>query len=78
MMPQLPRQAILDAVHQLPTDEQVALAQEILKAVQNDGRREPPPAPTGGSAASLRGIARTDTPLDDERLLEESRQERFG
>ena len=77
-MPQLSRQAILDAVQQLPIEEQAALAQEILAALQKDGRREPPPAPTGGSAASLRGIAHTDTPLDDERLLDESRQERFG
>lgn len=77
-MPQLTRQAILDAVHQLPPEEQVALAQEIMQALAQDTRRELPPAPNGGSAASLRGIARTDEPLDDERLLDESRQERFG
>jgi hypothetical protein len=77
-MPQLSRQAILDAVHQLPPEEQVALAQEIMRALTQDTRRELPPVPKRGSAASLRGIARTDTPLDDEKLLDESRQERFG
>ncbi len=77
-MPQLSRQAILDAVHQLPPDEQVALAQEILEDARKADRREPPPAPTGGSAASLRGIVRTATPLDDRQLLDESREERFG
>ena len=77
-MPQLSRQAILDAVQQLPPEEQAALAQEILAALQKDGRREPPPAPTGGSAMSLRGIARTEAPLDDRQLLDESREERYG
>jgi hypothetical protein len=71
------RQAILDAVHQLPLDEQVAIAHEILRKVQ---RREPPPAPNvrQGTAASLRGIAKTPEPLDDSRLLDESRLERYG
>ncbi len=77
-MPQLTRQAILDAVHQLPPEEQVALAQEIMQALAQDTRRELPPAPQGGSAASLRGIARTVTPLDDEQLLDESRDGRYG
>ena len=77
-MTQLTRQAILDAVQQLPPEEQAAIAQEIMRALTQDTRRELPPAPQGGSAASLRGIAHTDTPLDDERLLDESRQERFG
>ena len=77
-MPQLSRQAILDAVHQLPPEEQVALAQEIMRALAQNTRRELPPAPQGGSAASLRGIARTATPLDDQKLLDESRQERLG
>ncbi len=77
-MPHMTRQAILDAVHQLSPDEQVALAQEILETAAKDARREPPPAPKGGSAASLRGIARTATPLDDQQLLDESRQERYG
>ena len=77
-MTQLTRQAILDEVQQLPPEEQAAIAQEIMRALTKDTRRELPPAPTGGSAASLRGIAHTDTPLDDERLLDESRQERFG
>ena len=77
-MPHLSRQAILDAVQQLPIEEQAALAQEILAALQKDGRREPPPAPKGGSAMSLRGIARTETPLDDRQLLDESREERYG
>lgn len=66
-MPQLSRQAILDAVQQLPPEEQAALAQEILAALQKDGRRELPPAPKGGSAMSLYGIARTEIPLDDSR-----------
>jgi hypothetical protein len=30
------------------------------------------------SAMSLRGIARTETSLDDEQLLDESREERYG
>ena len=77
-MPQLTRQAILDAVQQLPPQEQAALAQEILAALQKDTRREPPPAPKGGSAMSLYGIARTETPLDDRKLLDESREERYG
>ncbi len=77
-MPQLSRQAILDAVHQLPPEEQAAPAQEIMRALAQNTKRELPPAPQGGSAASLRGIAHTDTPLDEEQLLDESRQERFG
>ncbi|HKW21973.1 MAG TPA: hypothetical protein VJO13_11390 [Ktedonobacterales bacterium] len=77
-MPQLSRQAILDAVHQLPPKEQAAIAQEIMRALTQNTRRELPPAPQGGSAASLRGIARTDTPIDEQQLLDESRDERFG
>jgi hypothetical protein len=77
-MSQLSRQAILDAVHRLPPKEQTALAQEILQTLTQDTKRELPPAPQGGSAASLRGIARRATPLDDEQLLDGSRQERFG
>lgn len=72
------RQEILDAVHQLPPEEQVALAQQILADAQKDRRREPPPAPKGGSAMSLRAIARTAEPIDEQQLLDESRQERFG
>jgi hypothetical protein len=78
MMPQLSRQAILDAVHQLPPEEQVALAQEIMRALAQDTRREPPPAPKGGSVMDLRGIARTAEPIDEQQLLDESRDERFG
>lgn len=77
-MSEMTRQAILDAVHQLPPEEQVAIAQEIMQALAQDVKRELPPAPQGGSAASLRGIARTAEPLDDEKLLDESRQERYG
>jgi hypothetical protein len=77
-MPHMTRQAILDAVHQLPPEEQVALAQEILETAPPDARREPPPAPTGGSAARLRGIAKTARPLNDQQLLDDSRQERYG
>ena len=76
-MPQLSRQAILDAVHQLPPEEQAAIAQEIMRALTQDTRRELPPVPQGGSAANLRGIAHTATPLDDEKLLDESREERY-
>ncbi len=77
-MPQLSRQAILDAVHQLPPEEQAAIAQEIMRALAQNTRRELPPAPKGGSAASLRGIARTAEPIDEQQLLDESRDERFG
>ena len=76
-MPQLTRQAILDAVQQLPPEEQAAIAQEIMRTLTQNTRRKLPPAPQGGSAASLRGIARTATPLDDEKLLDESREERY-
>lgn len=61
-MPQLDRAAILDAVRQLPAEEQWAIAQAIL---QTAARREPPAAPTPdqGTAAALRGIAQTATPI---------------
>ena len=82
----LDRKAILDAVHQLPPEEQRELAQEILRTVSDSfpnpsiPRREPPPAPdaSSGSAMALRGIAKTAEPLDDKRLLDESRMERYG
>ena len=82
----LDRQAILEAVHQLPPEEQRELAREILQTVARSStlpaapRREPPVAPSthAGSAMSLRGIARTGEPLDDARLLDESRMERYG
>ena len=76
-MPQLDRAAILDAVRQLPPEEQWAIAQAILQMAP---RREPPAAPTPdqGTAAALRGIAETNEPLDDTRLLDESRTERYG
>jgi hypothetical protein len=77
-MLQLSRQAILDAVHQLAPEEQVALAQEIIRALAQDTRRELPPAPQGGSVMDLRGIARTAEPIDEQQLLDESRDERFG
>jgi len=72
----LDRKAILEAVHRLPTDEQWQLASEIMRTAP---RREPPAAPSlqRGTATSLRGIARTGEPLDDERMLDESRKERF-
>lgn len=71
------RQTILEAVHKLSADEQWEIAQEILRAVP---RREPPPVPSRrrGAAASLRGIAKTEIPLDDTRLLEETRTKRYG
>jgi len=71
------RKMILEAIHQLPPDEQIEIAREILRTVP---RREPPPAPDPlrATAASLRGIAKTDQPLDDARLLDESRMERYG
>lgn len=76
-MQSVDRQTILEAVHQLPADEQWEIAQEILRTVP---RREPPPVPStdNGAAARLRGIAKTDTPLDDAHLLDESRTERYG
>ena len=77
-MPQMTRRAILDAAHQLPPEEQAALAQEILETAAKDARREPPPAPKGGGAADLRGIANTATPLDEQQLFDKSRQERYG
>jgi len=73
----LDRQTILEAIHQLPPDEQMEIAREILRTAP---RREPPPAPDPlrATAASLRGIAKTREPLDDARLLDESRMERYG
>ena len=44
-MARLTRQAILDAVRQLPPIEQVALAQEILEGAQRALRFAPPPSP---------------------------------
>lgn len=79
----LDRKAILEAVHQLPPEEQRELAREILQTVAAapvTSRREPPaaPDPRTSSAVDLRGIAKTDAPLDDVRLLDESRMERYG
>lgn len=76
-MQSVDREAILEAVHQLSAKEQWEVAQEILRTIP---RREPLPAPPKGTgaAASLRGIAKTEIPLDDRRLLEESRTERYG
>lgn len=71
------KQSILDAVHQLPPEEQWELASEIMRTVP---RREPPAAPLSqrGTAVGLRGLAKTDEPLDDAQLLDESRTERYG
>lgn len=82
----LDRETILEVVHRLPPEEQRELAQEILRTVPNTppnpsvSRREPPAAPSAsiGSAMALRGIAKTSEPIDDERLLDESRVERYG
>lgn len=80
------RESILEEVRQLPPEEQRELAQEILRlsarrqAIPASLRREPPAAPDPHAApsADLRGAAKTETPIDDERLLDESRQERYG
>lgn len=79
----LDRKAILEAVHRLPPEEQRELAREILQTVPAapaTSRREPPaaPDPHSSSAVDLRGVAKTDEPLDDARLLDESRMERYG
>ncbi len=76
-MLKLDRETILEAVHQLPPDEQVQIAHEILRTAV---RRELPPAPgpDQSSAMSLCGIAKTTEPLDDKRLLDESRMERYS
>ena len=60
----LDRKTILEAIQQLPPDEQMEIAREIL---QTAPRHEPPsaPDPFQTTAASLRGIAKTDQPLDD-------------
>lgn len=80
------RESILEEVRQLPPEEQRELAQEILRlsatgqATPAPARREPPPAPDPhvASAVDLRGIAKTETQIDDERLLDESRMERYS
>lgn len=83
-MPALSREAILEAVRQLPPEEQRALALEILQALAPiptaSARRELPPAPDprSASAMDLRGIAKTDEPIDDARSLDESRTERYS
>ena len=83
-MPGRDRGALLEAIRRLPPDEQRELALEILREVHPASaaptRREPPaaPDPRSASAMSLRGIAKTGQPLDDEALLEESRMERYG
>jgi hypothetical protein len=82
----LDREAILEAIRRLPLEEQRKIAQEIMRAISitsltpPPGRREPPPAPDpyAASAMSLRGIAKTEEPLEDERLLDESRMERYS
>lgn len=76
-MPALDGATILEAVRLLPAEDQWAIAEAIL---QTAPRRMPPAAPTPqqGTAAALRGIAQTDTPLDDQQLLDESRMERYG
>lgn len=76
-MPLLDRETILEAVRQLPPEEQWEIAEAIL---QTASRRALPAAPTPeqGTAAALRGIAQTDAPLNDEALLDESRMERYG
>jgi hypothetical protein len=84
-MLQLDRKAILKAVRRLPPEEQRELARKILQMAPTPSspsssvRREPQAAPDPRlvSAASLRGIAKTEVPLDDERLLDESRMERY-
>ena len=85
-MLQLEREAILEAVRRLPPEEQRELAHEILRtaplpaSTPSPARREPPAAPDPRilSAMSLRGIVSTDEPLNDVRLLDETRMERFG
>lgn len=83
-MPALSREVILAAVYQLPPEEQRALALEILQALvpipTASARRELPPAPNphSASAMALRGIAKTDEPIDDERSLDENRMERYS
>jgi len=85
-MLQLDRKTILEAIRQLPPEEQQELAREIVQIADIPPRnavperREPPAAPDRRlvSAMSLRGIVKTEEPLDDERLLDESRMERYG
>lgn len=78
------REEILEAVHQLPPEEQRALALEILQTLAPTPaatvRRALPPAPDprSASAMALRGIAKTDEPIDDARSLDESRTERYS
>jgi hypothetical protein len=76
-MEKIDRAAILEAVHQLPADEQVAIAEEILRTARV---RPLPPMPGASRDAilSLRGIAKTADPLDDEQLIDQARTERYG
>jgi hypothetical protein len=83
-MPSLNREDILKVVRELPPEQQRALALEILQALAPTPavpvRRElpPDPDPRASSAMDLRGIAKTDAPIDDMRALDESRLERYS
>ena len=83
-MAAIDRESILEAVHHLPPEEQRTLALEILRALTPlptaSIQRELPPAPDprSASAMALRGIAKTDEPINDVRSLDESRTERYS
>ncbi len=77
--PTLDRETILRAVRSWPTDEQIALAEEILELAQEPTVEEPLEPPDSRSLAGL--IANGQTPPTDEEVaqwLDEHRMEKYG
>ena len=80
--PTLDRETILQAVQQWPSDDQVALAQEILRRASelpaNEGRT--PQRPSFHDLAGLASVPGKEPPSDEEvaRWLDERRMEKYG
>lgn len=77
--PALDRETILHAVQSWPTEEQIALAEEILELAQGPTVEEPLEPPDSRSLSGL--IANGQTPPTDEEVaqwLDAHRMEKYG
>jgi hypothetical protein len=80
--PSLDRETILQAVEQWPSDDQVALAQEILRRASElpASKGRAPQRPSFRDLAGLASVPGKEPPSDEEvaRWLDEHRMEKYG
>jgi hypothetical protein len=80
--PTLDRETILQAIRQWPSDDQVALAQQILRRASAYAAPEArePQRPTSRELAGLAAVPGKEPPTDEEvaRWLDEHRMEKYG